>query len=55
MYYEITYIFDGKQYSIIERPTKYFEELFPKKVLYRIESLISAGATIIDIRKGEQQ
>ena len=51
MYYEITYIFGGKQYSIIERPTKHFEELFPKKVLYRIESLTSAGATIIRVEE----
>lgn len=47
--YEIKYEFDGKQYTTVEQPTKGWEGQFLQEVLNRIESLTSAGATIIDV------
>lgn len=48
-YYEIEYIYNGEKHTAIERPVKGWEEQFYKKVLYRIESLVNAGATIIKL------
>lgn len=47
--YEITYMYDGKKHSIIEQPQKGFEGQFLQQVLNRIESLVSAGAIIVDM------
>ena len=48
-YYEIEYRVNGKRYSMIERPTKGWESQYPQLVLYRIESLVNAGAVIVGI------
>ena len=47
--YEITYKYDGKQHTIIEHPQKGFEGQFLEQVLNRIESLVNAGAVIVDM------
>lgn len=49
--YEITYTYNGKQYSVIEQPTKGWEGQFLQKVLNCIESLVMSGAVINDLRK----
>jgi hypothetical protein len=49
--YEITYTYNGKQYSTVEQPTKGWEGQFLQKVLDRIESLVMSGAVINDLRK----
>lgn len=54
MYYEITYNYNGKQYSTIEQPTKGWESQFLKKVLNRIESLTMSGAVITDVKEIKQ-
>ena len=45
-YCEITYEYDGKEYTTVERPEKGWEEQFPQQVLNRIESIVNAGAVI---------
>lgn len=47
--YEIKYKYNGKTYTVVESPTKGFENQFYAKVLARIESFVMAGATIIDL------
>ena len=43
---EITYEYDRKEYTVVERAEKGFEDKFEDKVLNRIESLLNAGAKI---------
>ncbi len=49
--FEITYTYNGKQYSTVEQPTKGWEGQFLQQVLNRIESLLMSGAVINDLRK----
>jgi hypothetical protein len=49
--YEISYTFNGKQYTTVERPTKGWESMFLQNVLNRIESLVMAGAIITDLKQ----
>lgn len=49
--YEIFYIYEGKKYSVVERSTKGWESQFQQNVINRIESLVSSGAVITDLRK----
>ena len=53
--YEITYKFDGETYNVYEFSKSSFDgrvfrkDEFYKNVLNRIESLVSAGAVILDV------
>lgn len=49
--YEISYTYNGKQYTTVEQSTKGWEGMFLQQVLNRIESLVVAGAVITDLRK----
>lgn len=46
--YEITYKYSGKTYTTVEQATKGWESLFQQQIINRIESLVAAGAVIID-------
>lgn len=48
-HYEITYIYEGQKYATDVFPQKGWEAQYHKNVLDKIESLVSAGAVIIDI------
>ena len=47
--YEITYKYNGEQHTIIEQPSKGWESQFLQQVLNRVESLVNAGAIIVDM------
>lgn len=50
-HYEITYIYEGKKYFADVFPQKGWETNYHKNVLDKIESLVTAGAVIVDIRE----
>lgn len=47
--YEIKYTYNGKEYEVVEQPTKGWESQFLQKVINRIESLVNAGAVVTSI------
>ena len=47
--YEITYEYNGKRHTIIEQPSKGWESQFLQQVLNRCESIVNAGAIIVDM------
>lgn len=53
--YEITYTYDGKEYTVYEQAQKDEKSLpektskFLQRVLNRIESIVNAGAVVTDI------
>lgn len=48
-FYEITYAYEGKQYSTIEQPIKGWEDDFSQQVLNCIESITRAGGVVINV------
>lgn len=48
--YEITYIYNGKEYTTYEKPKKDWEEIFLQEVINCIESITRAGASIISVK-----
>lgn len=48
-HYEISYIYNGKKHVVDVFPQKGWETQYHKNVLDKIESLVMAGAVIVDI------
>lgn len=48
-HYEITYIYEGKKHTTDVFPKKGWEAQYHKSVLDTIESLVMAGAVVVDM------
>lgn len=48
-HYEINYEYEGKQYTTTEQSNHDKKDEFYKRVLNRIESIVSAGAIITNV------
>jgi len=48
MYYEITYVYDGKEGTKVVYPEKGYEDRFFEYCVDNIDSIVRSGAVVID-------